>query len=80
MKIMVKTTYCNFSSQLCMYFEMMVMRKYLLMSVMLAFVSVGAATECVIKTTRSSCCVKKQVAAADDYYENYNLVLIKYFY
>jgi hypothetical protein len=59
---------------------MMVMKKYLLLSAMLAFVSVGTATECAIKTTKSACCVKKQSVAAEDYYENYNLVLIKYFY
>jgi hypothetical protein len=59
---------------------MMVMKKYLLLSAMLAFVSVGTATECAIKTTKSGCCAKKQSAAAVDYYENYNLVLIKFFY
>jgi hypothetical protein len=59
---------------------MMVMKKYLLLSAMLAFVSVGTATECAIKTNKSACCVKEKKAAAEDYYENYNLVLIKYFY
>jgi hypothetical protein len=59
---------------------MMVMKKYLLLSAMLAFVSVGTATECAIRTAQSACCVKNQTTATEDYYENNNLVLIKYFY
>ncbi|MDB5279828.1 MAG: hypothetical protein JWR61_4783 [Ferruginibacter sp.] len=81
MKIMAKMMYSNFSNRLLIYYKMMVMKKYLLLSAMLAFVSVGTATECAIKTTKSACCVKKQsIAAADDYYENHNLIFIKYFY
>jgi hypothetical protein len=58
----------------------MIMKKYLLLSALLALVSVGAATKFAVKTEQSKCCNKQQQPTSGVYYENYHLVLIKYFY
>lgn len=56
------------------------MKKYLLLSALLALVSVGAATKCADKTEQSKYRNKQQQPASGVYYEDYHLVLIKYFY
>lgn len=56
------------------------MKKYLVLSALLVLVSLGAATKCAVKTKQSKCCNKQQQPTSGVYYENYNLVLIKYFY
>ena len=55
------------------------MKKYLFLSLLLVLLSVGAATKCAIKTASPACCIQPP-PATDLYYENYNLVLLKYFY
>ncbi len=56
------------------------MKKYLFLSALLVLLSVGAATKCAIKAATATCCVKQTAPAVTAYYENYNLVLLKYFY
>ena len=55
-------------------------KKYIFITAFLVSIFISVTTRCGTKFKSADCCVEKKKADNELYYENYNLVLIKYFY
>lgn len=55
-------------------------KKYIFITAFLVSTFISVTTRCGTTFKCADCCIEKKQASNELYYENYNLVLIKYFY